>query len=80
MIAEPAVGLVWADNPQCAEVQMFQQLWWQDAGQQIARGVDLADEPAGVGVVAVLRVISVHALIVEITPPCFQRNRCKIAT
>ena len=63
MIAEAAVGVVGADDAECAEVEFFQQLGREDAGQQIPGVVEVADNPAEVGVVNVLGVGFVHALI-----------------
>ena len=77
MVAEPAVGLIGADDAECAEVQLLQERRWQETGEQSARVVEISDEPAKVGVMAVLGVVCIHALIRRMGLADFQRNHGK---
>ncbi len=77
VVAEPAVGLIGADDAECAEIQLLQERRWQETGEQSARVVEVSDEPAKVGVMAVLGVVCIHALIKITGLADFQRNHGK---
>jgi hypothetical protein len=80
VVAESVVGLIGADDAECAEVQLLQERRWQETGEQSARVVEVSDKPAKVEVMAVLGVVCIHALIRSTGLADFQRNHGKADT
>ena len=61
--AQATVGLIGGDDAERVEVELFEQLWREYTGQQLARVAGVVCEPCKVCVMNVLWVVRIHALI-----------------